>query len=107
MILSRSLPRNTERQGTMAGDGLGFSGAGAGMFNQLFDAGLSLGTQFGQQELLGVTPGVNQATRLGITTSQFTAAPAAASNTIGGIDQKTLLIGAGLIVAAIVLAKVL
>ena len=96
----------------MAGDGLGFSGSGAGMFNSLFDAGLdfgkNLGTQFVKTEF-GQPVGVNQATRLGLTPGQLSVVnyqtPQGA--TIGGIDQKTILVGVALLIGAIVMAKVL
>lgn len=93
----------------MAGDGLGFSGAGGGMFNSILDAGLDFGANFGKsyiQSEFGQPVGLNQATRLGLTPGQLSVVNQPAG-TIGGIDQKTLLIGAGLIVVAIVLAKAL
>ncbi len=84
---------------------LGFGGAGAGMFNRLFDAGLSLGVNYGQQELLGQPAGLNQATRLGLTPGQLSVVnqPSAGFP----LDQKTLMIGAALLIGAIVLAKAL
>lgn len=94
----------------MAGDGLGFSGSGAGMFNSLFDAGLDFGKNLGAQFVkteFGQPAGVNQATRLGLTPGQLTMVNQPAAPTIAGIDQKTLLIGVALLVGAIVLAKVL
>lgn len=91
----------------MTSGGLGNSGPGGGMFNRLFDAGLDLGVNFGRQELLGIQPGANQATQLGLTGPQLLAngTPAQAAPGFGGIDQRTLLIGAVVIIAAIVLAK--
>lgn len=89
-------------------EGLGSAGPGGGMFSRLFDAGLDLGVNYGQQQL-GLATGPNQATRLGVTAPQLTdpfASPAPAPS--GGgfqLDSKTILIGVALIVGAIVLAK--
>lgn len=78
------------------------------MFSRLFDAGLDLGVNYGQQQL-GLATGANQATRLGVTAPQLTAANLAPSTTAPGggfqLDSKTILIGVALIVGAIVLAK--
>lgn len=101
------VPAHTEREKDMA-DGLGAAGPGAGMFNRLFDAGLDLGVNFGRKEL-GLATGPNQATRLGVTTPQLTAANFAPTTPAPGggfqLDSKTILIGVALIVGAIVLAK--
>ena len=73
----------------------GLSGAGAGMFDRLFGAGLNLGTQFGLSKLGGGSgsegfkpPQVN--VQHDITSSL--------------LDQKTILIGVALIAGAIVVA---
>jgi hypothetical protein len=94
----------------MAGDGLGLSGSGSGMFNRLFDVGLELGTAVGRQQL-GIQPGANQATRLGLTQPQLNSAPPGSltvSNKVGGgfqLDQQTILIGVAVIVVALLLSK--
>ena len=94
----------------MAGDGLGLSGAGGGMFNRIFDVGLELGTTFGRQQL-GIQPGANQATRLGLTSLNDNPAPAGSltvrNNVSGGfqLDQQTILIGVAVIVVAFLLSK--
>lgn len=91
----------------MAGDGLGMSGAGAGMFSRILDVGLELGTTYGKKTL-GIETGANQASRLGLTEQQLTAAPGAGQLTVSnqaGMDQKTLLIIAAVIVAAVLLTK--
>lgn len=87
----------------MAGEGLGMAGAGAGMINRLFDAGLDLGTQFGRQQLIRPQPAAQLAP------GSFTVTNEASRPAGGGfqLDQRTILIGAALIIGAIVLAKVL
>lgn len=89
-------------------EGLGSSGPGGGMFSRLFDAGLDLGVNYGQQQL-GLATGPNQATRLGVTAPQLTAANFTPTSPAPGggfqLDSKTILIGVALIVGAIVLAK--
>ncbi len=92
----------------MAGDGLGMSGPGAGMFNRLFDAGLDIGVSFGRQAL-GVQPGANQATRLGLTEPQLAARAGAGTLTVSNETMRpnqnmTLLIVA-VVIGAVLLAK--
>lgn len=91
----------------MAGDGLGLSGAGGGMFNRIFDVGIELGSTFGRQQL-GIQPGPNQATRLGLTSLNDNPAPAGSltvRNNVGRLDQQTILIGVAVIVVAFLLSK--
>lgn len=93
----------------MAGDGLGFSGAGGGMFNSILDAGIGFGSDLGRAFVaseFGTPAGINQATRIGLTPGQLSVVnQQPGANTIGGIDQKTIMIGLGLLVVAVVLAK--
>lgn len=92
----------------MGSDGLGLSGSGAGMFQKLFDAGVDLGVSFGRQEL-GIQPGANQATRLGLTEPQLTNTSSGAGtlkvNNVAGMSQQNMLIIAVVIIGAFLLAK--
>jgi hypothetical protein len=76
------------------------------MISRLFDAGLQLGTDYGTQKL-GIMTGVNQATRLGVSTPQLTATTGnnSTQQPAAGLDPKMLMIGAGLLVLVLLLAK--